>query len=76
LRFGSGKIGTEAINVLGFELNDKRLEPLKKNIGNIQKFRWDEMKSKKLVRKFLGATGFYRSLIKDYAEVTNLWRRQ
>src|SRR5207253_2686151 len=59
--------GTKKMNILGMTLSGDGLEPLVKNLESIKKVQFEELCTKKCIKKFLGKTGFYRGFLPNYA---------
>jgi len=64
LRFGSGNLGY-SVDVLGYKMGVGEWKPLEKALETIATF--PTPRTKKQVRSFLGKTGYYRSLVPEYA---------
>ena len=56
------------VKTLGYTLSAGGIRPDDFNLDKVKK--WSELKDKSEVRTFLGLTGYYRSLIKGYANIT------
>jgi transposase InsO family protein len=59
--------GKKEVVFLGFLVNSKGVQPNPSKVSVVKN--WPTPKTKKQVRQFLGATGFYRRHIKDFAEI-------
>ena len=60
---------TSKINYLGFQISDNKIFPLQANIVKITSF--PRPKTKKQIKRFLGVTNFYRSLIPNYSALVD-----
>lgn len=59
----------ETVNFLGHQIGSGKISPLEARITALRNYKRPE--TKKGVRSFLGATGFYRKFIKDYSTIAS-----
>lgn len=67
LKFGSGKVGLNTLEVLGFQLTADTLKPLRTALEKIQAT--PSPRNKKELRSWLGRCNYYKSLVPKFAEL-------
>ena len=55
------------VNYLGYRVGNGVLEPQQTKIHSVMD--WEQQKTKKDVKSFLGLTGYYRKFVPNYAEI-------
>ena len=64
---GKCHFARQEVKTLGYSLSGSGIRPDQYNLDKVEK--WTELNDKSQVRTFLGLTGYYRSIIKNYANI-------
>ncbi len=68
LKMGTGQVGMKRLELLGFDLTEDTLSPVKSQLEKIGSF--PVPTGKRQVKSFLGKCGYYRMFVKDFATLT------
>ena len=68
LKASKCEVGYSKVNFLGYELSSEGIRPQERLTEAINSFKRPECR--KEVRRFIGLTGFYRSFIKNFSEIS------